>query len=90
MYLLGLISTGSLSRERLAEGPVAQLPLTQGWDGYCLNLLHLPSLSTQHDAMAQDVATLDDRLETFWELESFGVPESDRSVYDRDSPVQGW
>ena len=35
------------------------------------------------DAMAQDVATLDDRLKTFWELESFGVPESDRSVYDK-------
>ena len=35
------------------------------------------------DALSQDVTTLDRRLKSFWELESFGVPESDHSVYDK-------
>ena len=35
------------------------------------------------DALPQEVTTLDRRLKSFWELESFGVPDCDRSVYDR-------
>ena len=35
------------------------------------------------DASSQEVTTLDRRLKSFWELESFGVPNCDRSVYDR-------
>ena len=34
------------------------------------------------DGLQQDMVTLDRRLKSFWELESFGVPDSDRSVYD--------
>ena len=34
------------------------------------------------DGLQQDMVTLDGRLKSFWELESFGVPDSDRSVYD--------
>ena len=35
------------------------------------------------DALPQDLTTSDRWLEAFWELESFGVPDSDRSVYDK-------
>ena len=35
------------------------------------------------DTLPQDVTTLDRRLKSFWELESFGVPDSDRSMYDK-------
>ena len=35
------------------------------------------------DALPQDVTTSDRWLKAFWELESFGVPDSDHSVYDK-------
>ena len=35
------------------------------------------------DALPQDATALDRRLKSFWELESFGVPNSDQSVYDK-------
>ena len=34
------------------------------------------------DGSPQDVQLLDDRLKSFWELESFGISPIDRSVYD--------
>ena len=35
------------------------------------------------DTLPQDVIPSDRPLKSFWELESFGVPESDHSVYDK-------
>ena len=35
------------------------------------------------DALPQDVITSDRWLKALWELESFGDPDSDRSVYDK-------
>ena len=34
------------------------------------------------DGLAQESHPLDDQLRTFWELESFGIPSTERSVYD--------
>ena len=35
------------------------------------------------DALPQDVTSSDRWLKAFWELQSFGVPDWDRSVYDK-------
>ena len=58
------------------SGPVA----SPAWDtpSTCLVTHTLRVDGLTHD----DLQVLDDRLKSFWELESFGISGSDRSVYD--------
>lgn len=69
------------------------LLLKRNWDGYYVDQPHLQLqgqsssvLSLTHfrvDVLSQDVSALYRKPKSFWELESFGVPDSDCSVYDK-------
>ena len=72
---------------------VALLQSTLTWDGYCRDLLGLqlktpPVLHSYTHSLCvdifllQDVQMLDDRLKSFWDLESFGISNSERTVLD--------
>ena len=57
------------------SGPVASS--TQDASATCL-VTH----SLRVDGLPRDAQVLDDRLKSFWELESFGISGTDRSIYD--------
>ena len=73
---------------------VALLQSTLTWDGYCRDLLgsQLKTPPVLHSYthslcvdifLLQDVQMLDDRWKSFWDLESFGISNSERTVLDK-------
>ena len=86
--------TGRLQRG--ADGPVA-IETKLGWvlsgpvavSGQ-MDELHSLVVHTLHiGAPTPEMQSLDDTMKSFWELESFGIPSTDRSLYDelRDTIV---
>ena len=81
------ILTGKIQRGR--EGPVA-IETRLGWilSGPVFNCEQetpstgLMTYALRVDALCLETQKLDDTLKSFWELESFGVPSIDRSLYD--------
>ena len=76
--------TGRIHRGE--EGPVA-VETRLGWvlSGPILNpspSMGLMTYSLRIDTMIPESQTLDDTLQSFWELESFGVPTTDKTAYD--------
>ena len=79
--------TGRLQRG--ADGPVV-IKMKLGWvlsgpvavSGQ-MDELHNLVVHTLHiGAPTPEMQTLDDTMKSFWELESFGIPSTDRSLYD--------
>ena len=86
-FLKSLILTGKIRCGR--EGPVA-IETQLGWilSGPIFNCdqetlsTGLMTYALRIDALCPETQKLDDTLKLFWELESFGVPFTDKSLYD--------